>query len=433
VKVCYISMTFPAPYETFACSDIRALKRAGIDVSVRTLRSARPDSTQLLAEQQLQQLRVDHNGARAMLRGLCYALFHPAVTLDLVWWLCRFSWRRPGQFMRSLLISPRAFDILGALRSDVPHVVHLFWGHYPSIVGYLVRRHLPDTIVSMFIGAYDLEARYGPSAPLARSADVVWTHAEANVQTLEQLGARRERICVCHRGLEVDRFAVTVPKIAGRVVAIGRLAAEKTMADVLEVFAAVLSRHPTATLAVIGDGPERSQLEALASAREIRHAVTFMGRVPQDVVRDELARASVLLYMARSDTDRLPNVIKEAMAAECLCVVTRTRAIDELLQDGVHGFVVERADIEGGTAKVDWALANPDQARAIGRAALAHVRAHFDVARAMAAYAERWEQLVRLGRRSNVAAGGAAHTGASGDDARPVASLTGTVSSYPES
>lgn len=437
MNVCYITMTFPAPYETFACSDIRALMRAGTTVSVKTLRSARPDADRLLEEQRLQGLPVSHNTVRAMMRGLGYALLHPAVSAALLVWLVRFSWRRPGQLARSLFISPRALGLLRELAVERPDVVHLFWGHYPSIVGYLVRRRLPDVVVSMFLGAYDLEARYGPSAGAARTADVVWTHARVNIPTLEELGIRPDRIRVRHRGLEVERFAsARHPKLAGRIVAIGRLAAEKTMADALAVFAGVLPRHPAATLVVIGDGPQRTELETLAEKLSIRHAVTFAGRVPQDEVRDELARADVLLYMARSDTDRLPNVIKEAMAAQCLCVVTRTRAIDELLEDEVHGFIVQRGDVGDATAKVDWALANPAAARAIGGAGLAHIRAHFGVDDAMREYASHWTALVQTRMRTSdarpVEANELPKTPAP-EGGRPVASMTAGASPIPKS
>jgi len=437
VKVCYVTMTFPAPYETFACSDVRALIRAGTAVYVKTLRSARRDAGRLLEEQHLQRLPMSHNSVRAMMRGLGYALLHPVVSAALLVWLIRFSWRRPGQLARSLAISPRGLDILRELTTEPPDVVHLFWGHYPSIVGYLVRRQLPDVVVSMFLGAYDLEARYGPSAGAARAADVVWTHARANVPTLEHLGIRPDRIRVRHRGLEVERFAsARQPRIAGRIVAIGRLAAEKTTADALAVFAGVLPRHPAATLVVIGDGPERSELETLAEKLGITHAVTFTGRVPQDEVRDELARAEVLLYMARSDTDRLPNVIKEAMAAQCLCVVTRTRAVEELLEDEVHGFIVRRGDVRGATAKVNWALANPTSARTIGSAGLAHIRAHFDVDDAMREHAKHWTALVRSRMRMPDARSVEAHDAArtpAPEANRPVESMTAGTSPIPKS
>jgi colanic acid/amylovoran biosynthesis glycosyltransferase len=436
VRVCYVTMAFPAPYETFACSDVRALLRAGVTVSLQTLRPARPDGAQLLEEQQLRGVAVQHNSVRASFRGLAYGLLHPVVSVQLLVWLARHLWRQPRDLVRSFVLSPRALDILAATKADPPDVVHLFWGHYPAIVGYLVRHELPDVVLSMFLGAYDLEWGYGPSAPVASSADVVWTHARMNVPALERLGVLPERIRVRHRGLEVNRFADRLlPKLKGRVVAVGRLAAEKTMADVLAVFARVLPRHPTATLLVLGDGPERAELESLAGTLGIRDAVTFAGRVPQDVVRDELARAEVLLYMARSETDRLPNVIKEAMAARCLCVVTRTRGIDELLQDGVLGFIVRPGDIDAAAANVAWALEDRVGAGAIGEAGLAHVRAHFDVDRAVREYVARWIELVRArasvpGER--VVEARHAESEVPADTGRAIAAASGAARSFPK-
>ena len=84
------------------------------------------------------------------------------------------------------------------------------------------------------------------------------------------------------------------------------------------------------------------------------------------------------------------------MASACLCVVSRTAGIDELVEDGVHGFVVDYGDIAGAVERVDWAFRQPAEARAIARAGEARIYLEFDADVSMGEYRQQWEQLVRL-------------------------------------
>ena len=55
-----------------------------------------------------------------------------------------------------IALIPMSFYMFEKLKKEKPDIVHLFWGHYPSLVGYLVKKNMPDTKLSQFLGAYDL-------------------------------------------------------------------------------------------------------------------------------------------------------------------------------------------------------------------------------------------------------------------------------------
>jgi glycosyltransferase involved in cell wall biosynthesis len=392
-------MGFPVPYETFAAFDVRALARAGVDTTVHSLRPAHPAVSRLVAERGLERTPLTHNSLRSSGRGLALALRRPIGFFRFVAWLVRKTWRTPSHLVRSLVLAPRAMDIMATIAADPPDIVHLFWGHYPVMVGYLVRRHVPGPRLSVFLGAYDLEWDYGGTAEIVRDADVVWTHARANLPDLIALGVAPERIHVVHRGVDLSPFRVRrPPKTPGRITCVGRLMAGKSFNDVIGAFAQIIRRAPHATLVIIGDGPEREALGALAHTLGVEHAITFAGHLPHAAVRAELASAEVFLYLSRSKTDRLPNVVKEAMASGCLCVVSRTAGIDELVEDGVHGFVVGYGDIAGAVERVDWAFRHPAEARTIAQAAEARVYREFDVDASMGEYRRQWEQLTSRDR-----------------------------------
>src|SRR5690606_6195557 len=137
-------------------------------------------SAAMLAERDLASLDVEHGGVTAVLRGLGEAAKRPADCIWLVRTIIAHCWRQPGQLMKALALVPASLAVLAALERRRPDVVHLFWGHYPSLVGLLARRRLPAAVISLFLGAYDLERRFPLSALLARRADLLLTHAAAN-------------------------------------------------------------------------------------------------------------------------------------------------------------------------------------------------------------------------------------------------------------
>lgn len=394
MRVAYVTMAFPAGSEAFASTEVEALHRAGVDLTVYTMRPRVRDHARLMAERHPHGVALDLNSVAVSLRGALAGLRAPVVLAELVWWLVRRSWRQPAHLVRALILAPRALDIFAALRRRPPDVVHLFWGHYPALVGHLVQRHLPRVVVSMFLGAYDLVGRYAVSEPVARAADVVWTHAHENIPVVARLGVTPDRLAVVHRGLDLRRFGSRrIPKIPRRVTTAGRLLPTKGMTDVLTVFAGVLRAWPDASLTVLGEGPDRPRLEALAGSLGISGAVCFLGHVSHDRVADEVAAAEAFLYMSHTTSDRLPNVVKEAMASRCLCIVTETTAIRELVEDGANGFVVPRRDVAAAQRLLDRAFRDPGAAAALAARGSEAVAAGFDVTTSVQTYRERWVRL----------------------------------------
>jgi glycosyltransferase involved in cell wall biosynthesis len=394
MKVFYITMFFPAPTEPFAAGDVRALLEMGVELSVHSLRRPFPGSGQLLVERRLEKLSVTHGGRQSFFKGLVISFMHPLVFTQLFFWLVRVSKGRVSHFLKGLVLMPRAMEVFALLLREQPDVVHLFWGHYPSLVGFLVQRFLPRTVLSIFLGAYDLWTGFGGSADVAKNAHVVWTHAGCNVPDILAWGVDREKIRVCHRGIDLSPAgASNREKVRRRIVTAGRLKQTKGMDRVLRMFAMTVSRWPDATLVILGKGPEEDNLRALAGELGIENAVIFRGHVPHDEVFREMDTAEVFVLMTRHVAERLPNVVKEAMACRCLCLVSSTPGIEELVADRETGFVLD-LDEKVFAARLDEIFAHPERYAPLIDAAEDFVRENFDARRQMGKYRQVWEELV---------------------------------------
>ncbi len=398
MKIAYVTMQFPSPSETFAGADVRTLAAQGADVTVFAMRPRIDRHDALLVERSLERIDVRPLDPRRALAGLALVATRPRWAWSLLAWIVRWQGRRPNELVRSLALAPGALAILRDVdRSDFD-VVHLFWGHYPAMVGHLVARFRPDIVVTTFLGAYDLRAGYPGSRPVAAAADAVWTHVAANAPAILELGVRPDRLHVCYRGIDVPHALRIVAeererRVAHRLAAVGRLTPAKGMDDVLHALVEVRRQVPDATLVIAGDGPDRGRLEGLVDELGLGEAVAFLGHLPQEAAWREMARSDAFVLM--SHEERLPNAAKEAMALGCATIVTRTVGIDELVEDGRTGYVVEPKDRAALAARLLATFTADEAARSAMRAAaLAHVAQHFDVGRSMATYLATWRKLV---------------------------------------
>lgn len=113
-------------------------------------------------------------------------------------------------------------------------------------------------------------------------------------------------------------------------------------ASALRAFALVHAAQPDARLTLAGEGPERANLEQLASQLGVAGAVRFAGRLPREQVASLLQSARVLLNPSTADNS--PNSLIEAMAAGVPIVSTRVGGVPQLCQPDRHALLVPVAD-----------------------------------------------------------------------------------------
>lgn len=396
LRVAYITSQFPSPPETFATNEIRHLRLLGVEVEVHALRPEHREAATIARDRGVRGVSVTHHTWRSYMAGLRYGLMHPTRLLELLTWTVRVGFPSLEQLGKSLAVVPRALEILERLEQDPPDVVHLYWCHYPSLVGHLVQRYLPQVTTSISFVAHDIDTAWRGTREVARRADVLRTLTRANLPLIERyFGLPVERVAVIYDALDTERAdALLAPLAAGKVpksiVTAGRLVVDKGMDEVLEVFAEAYRKHPDATLVILGDGPERSRLEAKAQGLGIASAVTFRGHVNHDEVLAEMARATVFLFLSKSE--RLPNVVKEAMYCKCYCIATDTLGMDELIPNVSHGYLVPVAAPHQALPALLEALEHPEglQQR-VGCRAKAYVREHFAINKAVGHYLALWQ------------------------------------------
>lgn len=337
-------MQFPAPSETFASSDIQNLNRLNSNVTVYSLKSKHNNFYKMIDDRKLQNISIFTCEVKENILGLIEIIKSPFLFISLLFWLIKNDLKKTGHFIRCFALIPASFYILSQLKKQKPDVVHLFWGHYPSLVGFLVKKVLKDSKISMFLGAYDLEYNLNISKNLAKNADFIFTHAKANIPQLNKMNIKTDRINVIHRGINIKDLSLVIENIhkkSNQIICAGRFLPDKGFDKVINIFSKLNKNINNSNLVLVGYGSAQSDLEKQTIDLKIESNVTFTGYLSQNDVLKFMAESDIFLFLSSKAGERLPNVVKEAMLAGCICIVSNTPGIDELIEDGKTGFIIE--------------------------------------------------------------------------------------------
>jgi glycosyltransferase involved in cell wall biosynthesis len=232
-------------------------------------------------------------------------------------------------------------------------------------------------------------SRTAARAAQAAGVDASRLHVLANVIDLEQFdrqaGPRRAIEGELHRG-GADILGCTgarkvyATREAGErdviAVAVARLVPAKRLDRFLRALARARRDEGRLRGLIVGDGPERARLEAIASGLGLLpDGVRFLGACA-DVPR-VLAGADMLVLT--SQHEGFPNVLLEGMAARLPIIATPAGDAEALVDDGRTGFVVPFQDLELLTERMLTLTRSAATRRRFGAAGRARVEAHYRV------------------------------------------------------
>jgi glycosyltransferase involved in cell wall biosynthesis len=214
----------------------------------------------------------------------------------------------------------------------------------------------------------------------------------------------REKLAVVLNGINtepfrqpLDRAAVRrslgIPAAAPVVGTVGRLNEVKRQDLLLRAFAQVRKTRPAARLLLVGDGPMRGELEALAASLGVTAAVHFAGYQAQP----ERFLGIMDVFALTSRMEGLPLAILEAWAAGLPVVASSVGGVPDLIQNGRNGLLFESGDEATLTRLLGELLGNPDRAAPLGAAGRDVVFDRYDLRRMAGDYERSYREL--LGRR----------------------------------
>ncbi|HKY59737.1 MAG TPA: glycosyltransferase family 4 protein [Gemmatimonadota bacterium] len=264
-----------------------------------------------------------------------------------------------------------------------PDAVHVHWAIPHGVHGAAAARAARAALVTTFYGAEIrwAERRFPPGKAFLR-----WYGRRSHLVAISE-STRRMLAPYALRPIDVIPYGVSMPGEAaagGRaadppiLLFVGRLVTRKGVDRLLEALATLRDRPWR--LEVIGFGPERERLEALAGQLGLAERVAFLGRVPNEELTAAYRRATAFVLPAtldeREDTEGLGVVLLEAMSHALPVVATRRGGITDVVIDGRTGILVED-EVPALAAGVRRLLEDPATARDMGERGRERVRTAF--------------------------------------------------------
>jgi len=167
------------------------------------------------------------------------------------------------------------------------------------------------------------------------------------------------------------RFRARV-RLAPRIVSTRNFEALYNVATTVRAFAVVQRHWPSASLTLVGSGPQELQLRQLVEQLRLRNVV-FAGRVEPDGIAGAYAGNDI--YLQSPNIDNMPTSVIEAFASGLPVVSTEAGGVPAILTHGRHGLLAPLGDFELLAAHVLRLLADPEGARDMARAAYATCQA----------------------------------------------------------
>lgn len=383
-RVAFLTSQYPAASHTFIRREVEALRelgwsidtfsvrRPGADEEVSDADKAEADGTFYLLKQSVGAFLVAH---AATLFG------RPGRYLTML--KLALGHRAPGARGLFLGLSHFAESVLLARELKKRRTTHLHnhFANSAATVGLLASRLL--SIRWSFTMHGISETDYPAGLMLGRKIEaaefVVCVSWFGRAQGMRLVSADHwHKMHVIRCGLPFDRIPKKSPAVRNTrtIICVGRLSPEKGQAGLLRSFATLRPRHSELRLRLVGDGPDRASLEALAKELGLSDAVVFTGRLPEEDTLAEIAHADLLVLP--SFMEGLPIVLMEAMAAGVPVIASRVAGIPELVEDDETGLLFTPSNWDELSSRIDLLLGDEALRTRLVKQARAKVTSEFD-------------------------------------------------------
>ena len=382
-KIAFVLGDFPQLSQTFIYRELETLWQNGHRFSViSTKKTDLPNSaiSETLAEIRGHTRFINHRSF-GFYGGIIRETLKSPVARETFAWLQSLGHQTKSHRLRSLAAVGVAVHLVPWLKEREITYLHSHFAGFQTEIAMACARMLGISWGGSW-HAYGIYKDKNLLAEKIDSAQVLVSCTQHNVNHLQGIAPQnRHKIVLAYHGVNCESFAnarLSTSSSSQMVLAIGRLVEKKGFANLITAFGRVAKTNKNVTLHIIGDGPERQSLAALAAATE---GVHFLGGKSNSQVIEELGKCRMLVVPSiqgkDGNIDGLPNVVLEAMASARPVVASEMSGIPEAVTDGKQGFLVPPGDVDALVEKMLEILGDDALADRMGAAGLDEVDRRF--------------------------------------------------------
>lgn len=238
------------------------------------------------------------------------------------------------------------------------------------------------------------------------AADVICSTSEVMKKQTEKLLKQHKEIFVTPFGIDTNKFT---PKadFSDKVKVIGTvktLAPKYGISTLIKSFALLLDKvspDEELKLVIVGDGPQRKELEQLVKDLNIEERCEFLGRIPHDKVTEILHSFDIYAALSESESESFGVAILEASACGLPVVVSDAGGLPEVVEDGVTGIVVPRNDPESAMNAIFALFINRNLRKQMSTAGINRVNSFYNWNNSYDYLVSIFKNAVRLKKRND--------------------------------
>jgi len=204
--------------------------------------------------------------------------------------------------------------------------------------------------------------------------------------TLEALGCPTAKIRLLHMGVDPAEFVFRERTPSGGcvdILSVGRLVEKKGFEYGIDAVAQARQKYPHIRYTIVGDGPLRDHLVALAWQLGVQDMVTFCGAGSPELVREKMAQAHLFMLPSVTakdgDVEGQGLVLQEAQACGLPVLATEHGGLPEGMVAGRSGFLVPERSTHDLAEMLLYMIERPQHWPEWGRAGRKHVEANYDI------------------------------------------------------
>lgn len=394
LTVAYLANQFPSPVEPYVFEEVEELRRRGVRVISCSARA--PDKG--MEEDQLKRfasetLYLQPWNLRLLLSAGWLCLRNFAALADL--WLRVWTQgsERPGRRGRALLHTLLGACYAQQLKQRGVEHIHVHHGYFASWIA-MVAARLLGIGYSVTLHGSDLLMHAAYLNTKLEHCEFCVTVSEFNRRFILERYPRIEpaKIIVRRMGVNSSPAAPAAvpqpePHVNGfRMLSVGRLHAVKDHAFLLRACYELKILGISFSCHIAGEGPQRPWLEHLIRNLGLAEQVKLLGHLSRTQL--DACYATSDLVVLNSQSEGIPLVLMEAMAAQRIVLAPAITGIPELVRDGETGFLYRPGSVHDFVGQVEFIRKSQPALARMGRAARQHVREHFDREKNLAAMAD---------------------------------------------
>jgi glycosyltransferase involved in cell wall biosynthesis len=158
------------------------------------------------------------------------------------------------------------------------------------------------------------------------------------------------------------------------VISVSRLAKWKGVDRLINAIPSILSRQSNVLFLIIGDGPERKNLENLSRKLRVADYVRFLGAVDHDVVGHYIKLTDI--FVSLFDYSNVGSQLLEALTCGACIVTLNSGGTGEIIRNGLNGILLEYSNLDQLPNTVVNLLRNEELTKRLKRGAYDYAAKH---------------------------------------------------------